>query len=254
MNKWKYKASTTSLRTRIRLSIRKSANRLSSQKMTCCHWPSGRVVCFWAQWRRTSLALTVNLGTFTIRLAVGTRHQPPIHRLAGNYKIHVWLPCTPQASVTESSVFNGKAIQHAVIPVISFTWSSSTPSTDKISTFAESFDDAIEVLLWIPTSLAIFRYEHPFRQYPTTIPAICSITGRTIITSICRPSLVIVVLVSREQLWLWRSRCTIRNIVQIGWNCTYGTEHSWFPSVIYTKTHTTLANIPLDNLQTKDKT
>ena len=60
------------------------------------------------------------------------------------------------------------------------------------------------VLLWRPAYLAIFRYEHPFRQYPTTIPAICGITGRTIITSICRPRLVTVVLVSREQLWLCR--------------------------------------------------
>ena len=51
------------------------------------------------------------------------------------------------------------------------------------------------MLLWRPTYLAIFRYEHPFRQYPTTIPAICSIEGRTIITSICRLSLVIVVFV-----------------------------------------------------------
>ena len=38
---------------------------------------------------------------------------------------------------TESSVFHGKAMQHAVIPVISFTWSSSTPST-------EYFDDDID--------------------------------------------------------------------------------------------------------------
>ena len=75
---------------------------------------------------------------------VGTRHQPPIHRLAGNCEIHVWLPCTPQPLYTESSVFPGKAIQHEVIPVISFTWSSSTPSTNKISTFTESFDDAID--------------------------------------------------------------------------------------------------------------
>ena len=45
---------------------------------------------------------------------------------------------------TESLVFPGKAIQQAVIPVISFTWSSSTPSTNKISTFTESFDDAID--------------------------------------------------------------------------------------------------------------
>ena len=44
--------------------------------------------------------------------------------------------------------------------------------------------------MWKPASLAIFQYEHPFRQYPTTIPAICGITGRTIITSICRPSFV----------------------------------------------------------------
>ena len=29
------------------------------------------------------------------------------------------------------------------------------------------------VLLWGPTSLAILRYEHPLRKYPTTIPAIC---------------------------------------------------------------------------------
>ena len=65
-----FMASPTSLRTRIRLSIRKSMNRLSSQKMTCCHWPSGRLMCFWAQWRRTSLTLTVNLDTFTIRLAL----------------------------------------------------------------------------------------------------------------------------------------------------------------------------------------
>ena len=94
------------------------------------------------------------------------------------------------------------------------------------------------VLLWRPTSLAIFRYEYPFRQYPTTIPVICSITGRTIITSIsCRPSLVTVVLVSREQLWLWRSRCTIRNSVQ-----------NWL-ELIYTKTHIALGNIPLYNVQ-----
>ena len=91
-------------------------------------------------------------------------------------------------------------------------------------------------------------------KYPTTILAIYSITGRTIITLICRTSLVTVVLVSREQLWLWWSRCTIRNSVQIDWNCTYGTENSWFPSVIYTKTHTTLVNIPLYNVQKKDKT
>ena len=56
------------------------------------------------------------------------------------------------------------------------------------------------MLLWRQTSLAIFRYEHPFRKYPTTVPAICNITGRTIITLICRPSLVTVVLASREQL------------------------------------------------------
>ena len=91
------------------------------------------------------MALTVNLGTFTIRPSpVGTRHQPPIHRLAGNCNIHVLLPCTPQPLFTESSVFHGKAIQHAVIPVISFTWSSSTPSANKIYTFTESFDDAID--------------------------------------------------------------------------------------------------------------
>ena len=68
MCKYLFMASPTSLRTRIRLSIRKSMNRLSSQKMTCCHWPSGRLMCFWAQWRRTSLALTVNLGTFSLLL------------------------------------------------------------------------------------------------------------------------------------------------------------------------------------------
>ena len=68
-------ASPTSLRTRIRLSIRKSMNRLSSQKMTCCHWPSGRLMCFWAQRRRTSLALTVNLGT--LPFAKPCRHAPP---------------------------------------------------------------------------------------------------------------------------------------------------------------------------------
>ena len=44
-----FMASPPSLRTRIRLSIRKSMNRLSSQKMTCYHWPSGRLMCFWAQ-------------------------------------------------------------------------------------------------------------------------------------------------------------------------------------------------------------
>ena len=137
--------SPTSLRTRIRLSIPKSMNRLSSQKMTCCHWPSGWLVCFWAQWRRTSLALTVNFGYFYHSPSpVGTRHQPPIHPLTGNCKIHVWLPCTPQPLYTESSVFPGKAIQHAVIPVISFTWSYSTPSTNKMSTFTESFDDVID--------------------------------------------------------------------------------------------------------------
>ena len=105
------------------------------------------------------------------------------------------------------------------------------------------------MLLWRPTSLSIFRYEPPFRQYP----GICGITGRTSITSIhvCRPSLISVVLVSREQLWLCRSRCEIRNSVQIGWNCTYGTENSGFPSAIYTKSHTTPANIPLYNVQTK---
>ena len=31
-------------------------------------------------------------------------------------------------------------MQHAVIPVIIFTWSSSTPSTNKIATFTESVD------------------------------------------------------------------------------------------------------------------
>ena len=75
---------------------------------------------------------------------VGTRHKPPIHCLAENCKIHVWLPCTPQPLCTESSVFHGKAIHHMVIPVISFTWSSGTPSTNKMSTFTESFDDAID--------------------------------------------------------------------------------------------------------------
>ena len=58
--------------------------------------------------------------------------------------MHVWLPCTPQPLYTELSVFPGKVIQHAVIPVISFTWSSSTPSTNKMSTFTESFEDAID--------------------------------------------------------------------------------------------------------------
>ena len=48
---------------------------------------------------------------------------------------------------------------------------------------------------------------------------------------------------------IWRSRCTIRNSVHIGWNCTYGTDNSWFPSVIYTKTYKSLANIPLYNVQ-----
>ena len=107
------------------------------------------------------------------------------------------------------------------------------------------------MLLWRLTYLAIFQYEHPFRQYPTTIPAICSITGRTIITSICGPSLVTVVLVIREQLWLCRSRCTIRNSVQNWLELHLWTENSWFPSVIYTKTHTILANIPRYNVQKK---
>ena len=31
-----------------------------------------------------------------------------------------------------------------MIPVINFTWSSSTPSTNQISTFTESFDDVID--------------------------------------------------------------------------------------------------------------
>ena len=40
----------------------------------------------------------------------------------------------------------------------------------------------------------MFRYEHQFRQYPTTIPAICGVTGRTIITPICRIKETIVVM------------------------------------------------------------
>ena len=101
----------------------------------------------------------------------------------------------------------------------------STPSTNKFARSRNLLMVPLTVLTWRPTYLVMFQYEHPFHQYPTTIPAICSITKRTIITSICRPNLVTVVLVSREQLWLWRSRCAIRNSVQIGWNCTYG--HLW---------------------------
>ena len=166
-------------------------------------------------------------------------------------KFTFWLPCTPQPMYTESSVFPDKAIQHAVIPVISFTWSSSTPSTNKISTFTESFDDAIDsvametnfsgyIPIWTSIPPISYNYSSPMWYHRTHI-----------IISICRPSLVTVVLESREQLRLWRSRCTIRNSVQIGWNCTYGTENSWFPSVIYTKTRNTPANIPLHNVQKK---
>ena len=95
---------------------------------------------------------------------VGTRHQPPIHRLAGNCKIHVWLPCTPQPLYTESSVFPGKAIYHAIIPVISFTWSSSTPSTNKISTFTE--------LLMMPYSVAMETSFSGYIPIWTSIPPI----------------------------------------------------------------------------------
>ena len=77
------------LRTRIRLSIRKCMNRLSSQKMTCCNWPSGRLMCFWA--RRTQVWPFQLMAGYLYHSPspAGTRHQPPIHRLAGNCKIHV---------------------------------------------------------------------------------------------------------------------------------------------------------------------
>ena len=86
----------------------------------------------------------------------GTRHQPPIHRLAGNCKIQVWLPCTPQPLYTESLVFHGKAMQHAVIPVSNFTWPSSTPSTNKISTFN---------LLMMPQTVLLWSMETNLSGY-----------------------------------------------------------------------------------------